>query len=243
MMTEEMNDTLIGIKLTKEGHVPIREYDLVTDEEISEILADPARSAIIGILRHGIEDKLTREDTDEATGDRVIRERIVRRHALSVTEISRLSQNSELSESPLSNSQIYHHLPVLIDAGYVIKYGVVKKGGRTTDYYRRTAKIFMFDRFPGSKDHRSEQANQKIEQMLVYFGFDLPDELVKEYVGLRLRAADIEHEAHSKLIRMVRKDIATADVLYMFEDLICTHSIVSEEWTRIRKRMHEILFG
>lgn len=242
-MTEEETDTLAGIELTKEGRVPIKEYDLVTDEEISEILADPSRSAIIGILRHGIEDSFTKEDIDEATGDRVIRERIVRRHALSVTEISRLSHNTELAEALLSNSQIYHHLPILIDAGYVIKYGVVKKGGRKTDYYRRTAKIFMFDRFPGSKDHRSEHANQKIEQMLTYFGFHLPDELVKEYVELKLKAADIEHEAHSKLMRMIRKDVANADVLYMFEDLICTHSIASDEWMKIRRRMHEILFG
>jgi DNA-binding transcriptional ArsR family regulator len=241
-MTEEYPDTLIGIELTKEGKIPEKDYDLVTDEDISEVLADSARSAIIGILRHGIEDKMTSEQINDSTNERVIREKIVKRHALSVTEISRMSKDPELSDAPLSNSQIYHHLPILIDAGYVIKYGVVKKGGRKTDYYRRTAKIFMFEKFPGSDDHRSERANQKVEQMFKFFGFNLPEKLVKEFIELRMKAADIEHEAHSKLMRMVRKDVADAEVLYMFEDLICTHSIASDEWIKIRKRMNEILF-
>jgi DNA-binding transcriptional ArsR family regulator len=242
-MTEEYPDSLIGIELTAEGIIPEKEYDLVTEGDISEVLADSVRSAIIGILRHGIEDKMTKERIDESIDERVIREKIVRRHALSVTEISRMSKDPELSDSPLSNSQIYHHLSILIDAGYVIKYGVVKRGGRKTDYYRRTAKIFVFEEFPGSKDNRSERTCLKVEQMVKFFGLNLTKEQMDEYRELKTKAADIEHAAYSKLLRMVRRDVANAEVLYMFEDLICTHSIASDEWIKIRKRMREILFG
>jgi hypothetical protein len=242
-MSEEPTDTMIGVELTPEGRIPIKDYDLVTNDEISDVLTDSARSAIIGILRNGIEDKHTTDRIDESTGEKIVREKIVARHVLSVTEISRLSQDDNISEVPLTNSQIYHHLPVLIDAGYVIKYGTATRGGRSTDYYRRTAKIFMFDKFPGATTYRSEKANQKIKQMLKFFGFELSEELEKEFVDLRMQASEIEHDAHSKIIRMVRKDVADVDVLYMFEDLMCTHSIASDSWIKIRKRMHEILFG
>ncbi len=243
-MDDELTDALAGIQLTKEGRIPQRDYDLVTDDDIAEVLADPARAAIICILRHGIEDKKTVERKDDASGERVIREKIVKRHSLSVTEISQLSQEPGLCDTPLTNSQIYHHLPKLIKAGYVIKFGTTTKGKRNTDYYRRTAKIFMFDKLPGVKDGGEEygKSKEKIKKMLSFFGFDLSEELLEEYVELRIQASAIEHEGHSKLMRMVRTDVADKDVLYMFEDFICSFSIASDEWVKIRKRMNEILF-
>jgi hypothetical protein len=243
VMVEEYSDSLKGIELTDEGKIPEKEYELVTESDISEVLADSARSAIVGILRHGIEDKMTKEQIDESTNERVIREKIVKRHSLSVTEISRLSKDTELSISPLTNSQIYHHLPILIDAGYVIKHGVVKKGGRKTDYYRRTAKIFVFEEFPGSKENEGEKTCKKVEQMFKFFGFDLTKEQMDEYTELSIRASKIEHDAYSKILHMVRRDVANAEVFSMFGDLICIHSIASDEWIEIRKRMREILFG
>ncbi|MFX0107131.1 MAG: hypothetical protein ACFE7R_02515 [Candidatus Hodarchaeota archaeon] len=242
-MSEEISDSLIGIELTKEGRILPKEFDIITDNERTEVLADPARAAIIGILRNGINDTLTTESTEEKTGDRIIRQNAVKRHALSVTEISRLSKNPEISDIPLTNSQIYHHLPKLIDYNYVIKYGTVTRGKRKTDYYRRTAMLYVFDRLPGfGEGQLREKVVENVDQLSSFFNFNLPEEKKNELIELRLKVAQIEHETYSKLMKMVRTDVANSDVLHMFDDLISTHSIASEEWISLRKRMHEILF-
>ncbi|MGQ4871506.1 MAG: hypothetical protein ACP6IT_06700, partial [Candidatus Thorarchaeota archaeon] len=129
---DRVTDTLRGIELTEEGRRPQREIVFVTDEEMTHVLDDPVRMAIIKILKKGVPDTITTKTRDEETGDLIIRQREVRRHALSVIEIVKLSAEDEEVEE-ITKNQVYHHLPKLIEAGYVIKYGTVTTGKRTTD--------------------------------------------------------------------------------------------------------------
>ena len=109
-MTEDITDTLEGIQLTKEAQKPINEYEFVSDKNRAKELDDTARLAILQILRRGIDDTKTTTTKDEATGDTIIRQREVKRTALSVVEIVKMSQEHKDLEE-ITKNQVYHHLP------------------------------------------------------------------------------------------------------------------------------------
>ena len=131
--TTEITDSLKGIKVEPEGKKPQKEIVFITNEETAEVLDDIVRYNILQTLRKGIEDTLTTETVDEETGDRIIRQKVVRRDILSVMEIVELSPKCCAEAESISKNQVYHHLPKLIEHGYVIKYGTIKKGKRSTD--------------------------------------------------------------------------------------------------------------
>ena len=119
---EEETDTLKGIGITKEGKVKPREIEFVMDSARAKEIDEPVRLQILQILRKGIDDTQTSEEHNEETGERIIRERTVKRNIMSVVEIVKMSPKCDGCDS-LTKNQIYHHLPKLIETGYVIKYG------------------------------------------------------------------------------------------------------------------------
>ena len=133
-MSTDIPDSLKGIVLTPEGKKPQRDTVLMRGSEEWEFCSDPVRYQILKILRTGIEDNCTSESFNEDTGEKIIRQKVVKRKALSVVEIVKYSEKIDPS-NVLSKNQVYHHLPKLIEGGYVIKYGTVTTGKRTTDYY------------------------------------------------------------------------------------------------------------
>ena len=157
-MDDSQTDTLKNIKLTNQGKIAPSEIEYVRDPERAEILTEYARDTILKILRIGIPDTITSEEIDEKTGDRLIIERHLSRHALSLVELARLSKDPKYADKPITKSQVIHHLPILIEHGYVIKYGTVKVGKRSTDYFRRRSELFLFANIPG----RGEKNGRKV---------------------------------------------------------------------------------
>ncbi|MHA2059474.1 MAG: hypothetical protein ACW976_01675 [Candidatus Ranarchaeia archaeon] len=180
-MPTDIPDSLKGIVLTPKGKIPQRDTVLLRGTEEWEFCNDPVRRQILKILRKGIEDNITSESFNEETGEKVIRQKIIKRKALSVVEIVKHSEKIDPSEV-LSKNQVYHHLPKLIEGEYVIKYGTVTTGKRTTDYYRRTAEGFMCFETPKIIDPK--KLKEKMEKGINGFDFKLSSKDQKKLADL-----------------------------------------------------------
>ncbi len=95
IIDETKIDTLKDIVLTEEGKIPQQEVQYVANWDRAEVLSDKARDAIIRILKKGIPDKITTQEIDSKTGHKIVTQRYLDRHALSVVEIANLSKDPE----------------------------------------------------------------------------------------------------------------------------------------------------
>ncbi|MHA1654726.1 MAG: hypothetical protein ACTSVT_12150 [Candidatus Thorarchaeota archaeon] len=240
---DRLTDTLRGIELTEEGRRPQREIVFVTDEEMTHVLDDPVRMAIIKILKKGVPDTITTKTRDEETGDLIIRQREVRRHALSVIEIVKLSAEDEEVDE-ITKNQVYHHLPKLIEAGYVIKYGTVTTGKRTTDYYRRTAKGFVIASSPVRIDVRviKKKAQQAVERIDKVFDLQLTADDKSKLVDLIIASERIEAKGRARIARMIKGDVVDSDVLELYNFLLNVYSCGMDDWLRTQREIRKILF-
>ena len=242
--TTEITDSLAGIVLTKEGKDPQKELVFVTNEERAEILDEPVRYNILQTLRKGIEDTVTTKTVDRETGDTIIRQRVVTRDALSVVEIVKLSPKCCMEGEEITKNQVYHHLPKLIEHGYVIKYGTTTTGKRSTDYYRRTAKGFMLT--TGAWGTEEKRIREKLEgftdKMLETFNLKISKEKHEELVNLSVKRAQMQHKWRTKIAEMVNLDIATKETLSMYEMLLDYYSVGFKEYMDTIQRIREILF-
>ncbi len=241
---EEKTDTLKDIVLTKEGKMLQKEVEFVYDKQRCDELAEPVRFQIVQMLRNGIDDTQTTEDFNEETNERIIRQKMVKRNIMSVVEIVKASTESDCCEV-ITKNQLYHHFPKLIDSGYVIKYGTVTTGKRTTDYYRRTAKGFMLLGADPSADeehirHKVSDGREKISNI---FDIEISPEKGDELAELWVKSIILQMEHRVKIAKMIRGDVADSEVLELFELMLNIYSMGSDEYVQIQKRMQEILFS
>ncbi|MFW9793980.1 MAG: hypothetical protein ACFFEE_06755 [Candidatus Thorarchaeota archaeon] len=243
-LTTEITDSLKGIVLTKEGKEDQREIVFVTDDTRAEVLDEIVRYNILQVLRKGIEDTLTTRTVDDETGDVIIRQKVVKRNALSVVEMVKMSPDCCYEGEEITKNQVYHHLPILIENGYVIKYGTVTTGKRTTDYYRRTAKGFMLTKGAwGTEEQRiREKLTGFTDKMLDTFNIRLSKEKREELLELSVKRAQMQYEWRTKIADMVNLDIATKETLSMYEMLLDYYSIGSKEYMDVINRIRAILF-
>ncbi|MHA1908390.1 MAG: hypothetical protein ACW98Y_13910 [Candidatus Thorarchaeota archaeon] len=242
-MTDELTDTLKSIRLTREGKTPQEKSIRILKGTKSDIIAEPARGIILRVLRHGIEDTITEERFDDDGVTKVIIQKKVTRNILSVSDIVNVSKEFEEGKNPLTKSQVYHHLPKLMEYDYVIHYGTVRKGKRDTDYYRRTAELFIFESFPGdSKKEMRKKIVEVVKNTIKIFGLDIDDLEKDELIELGVKIWEIEHESYQKIIPHAEGDIADPEFEYLFRDALVTHTSGSDEWLKARRRMREILF-
>ncbi|MFW9806204.1 MAG: hypothetical protein ACFFFK_05695 [Candidatus Thorarchaeota archaeon] len=243
-VTTEITDSLEGIEVDPEGKKPQKEIVFVTDEERAEVLDELVRYNILQTLRKGIEDTLTTETVDEETGDKIIRQKVVRRDILSVMEIVELSPKCCTEAEEISKNQVYHHLPKLIEHGYVIKYGTITKGKRTTDYYRRTAKGFMLTTGAwGTEEKRiREKLSGFVDKMLETFNIKVTKEKREELLQLSVKRAQMQYKWRTKIAEMVNLDIANKETLTMYEMMLDYYSVGSEEYMDTIYKIREILF-
>jgi DNA-binding transcriptional ArsR family regulator len=241
-MAKALTDTIKDIELTEQGKNPQQRAKFIIDNERIDAIGDPTRMRIIGIFRQGIADTRTTVERDETTGDKIIREREVTRHALSIKEIVEISKSQE-GQKPITQSQVYHHLPKLVEHGYVVKYGTLHKGKRTTDYYQRSAETFVFGRTPGQTDEAcTNRTLESIEHMERFFGLKLSKMERDEYVQLEKKLGDISLEAYNKVVGLAKGDVTDQLLNDIFSDLVMLYAIGSDEWVKIQRRMREILF-
>ena len=98
------------------------------EPEKFECLKQETRNQIIEILRTGIEDKNSEYS---------------RRYALNAQEIRELLQKN--LKTSLQN--IYFHLNILLEEGFISEIEILKEGRFNKRYYGRTAKLFLFNKF------------------------------------------------------------------------------------------------
>ncbi len=242
-MGEELADTIKEIVLTDEGKRPQKELVFITDMELARVLDDPARLQILTVLKKGVPDTLTTTFKDEQTGDTIIRQREVQRHALSVVEIVKLSSNLEDTEEVTKN-QVYHHIPKLIENGYVVKYGTVTTGDRTTDYYRRTARGFVIAAAETKADTKElrVQTLKYMQRMSTVFDIKLSDEDIEKMTELVMRAKDFSLEGRKKIASLVKGDVVDPDALEMYDNLLEIYLHDNQEYMTVMREMKRILF-
>ena len=236
--SNDETDTLKTIEPPLSKAPPVGEFEFVTDESRVKELDDPVRLAILRVLRKGIDDKKTEEQDDG-----VIIIRPVKRRSLSVVEIVKMSKQYEGLDD-ITKNQVYHHLPKLIDNKYVIKVGTVTKGGRTTDYYRRTAKGFVLVTSLLGADEKllHKKSTEYNERMLKVFDINLTEKQKEELVELRIEAYRKEVDGRAQIAKMIRSDVADKDVLSMFDFLVTMFAMGSEDYIDIHKKMRALLF-
>jgi hypothetical protein len=241
LTTSDITDALEGIKLTKEGKEPMKEIVFINEAAMAEVLDDHVRYLIIQVLRRGIDDIYTTRTKDPETGDTITREREVKRYALSVVEIVKMSKEYDDIED-ITKNQVYHHLPKLIEGGYVVKYGTVTTGKRTTDYFRRTAKGFVLT--TGEATYNEPYVRKKIEGHVKKFDtFDiaLSKAEKKELVELMIETMKIENRGRSKIAKLIKGDVADKAVLSIYEDLVRLDAFGNEEWMKIQMKIRKLL--
>ena len=243
-MGDEITDSLKGIVLTDEGKRPQKEIVFVTDPERAAILDEPVRYQILQVLREGVNDTVTTEKVDE-NGDKIIRVRELKRDALSVIEIVKLSTDCCGPDVDISKNQVYHHLPTLEKGGYVIKYGTVTTGKRTTDYWRRTAKGFVMTRveWAGGAQTLTKMVESFITTMTANFNLNIPKEKRKELHELVMKGELMQSEWRSKIANLVKGDVADKEVLKIYETLLELYALGSEEYRDVLLKTREILFA
>ncbi len=245
MTTDEITDALSGIEAPEEtGKFPeqMNEIVFVNDPERAEILDEQVRYMIIQVLRRGVDDTRTTRDVDSETGERIIRQRDVKRYALSVVEIVKMSETYDDLEN-ITKNQVYHHLPKLIEGGYVVKFGKVTTGKRTTDYYRRTAKGFVLTvgEFVLDQKLMKQKTGHYIDMYTKVFDIKLTDDDKKELADLMIESMRVEHQGRSKIGQLIKGDVADKKVLSLYEDLVKLYALGDSEWFKIQKRIREIL--
>jgi DNA-binding transcriptional ArsR family regulator len=245
-LSYELTDTLAGIELAEEGlHdgkplVP-EGQKIVRDEEIGKIMLEPVRSKIMKILHEGIKDTLTKEEFNEETGEKLIREKTVKREALSVAEIVNLSEE-RFPDDPISKNQVYHHLPLLIEGGYVVKFGTVTKGKRTTDYYIRTHCGFIIATEPSDKEYAHQKAKKRLEGIMRSFALKLDDDQKGELENLMGKVLHTWLGASEEITGMVTGDVADKSLIEAYNWLLDVYAADNKEYLSLMKKIRAIIF-
>ncbi|MFW9935463.1 MAG: hypothetical protein ACFFDU_08205 [Candidatus Thorarchaeota archaeon] len=241
-MNEEFGDTIRNIRRTTEGKKPSKEILFITDSDMAQALDDPAKLEIILILGKGVEDSQTIEESNEATGETVIRRWPVQRYALSVSEI--VKQSKQVGVVGLTRNQVYHHLPGLIDAGYVIKFGTVSTGKRTTDYFRRTAQTFVLPRDTPvvNEKFQAERMARDLKHIGQVFGFKIPEQERDEFMRLGVMMWQMKEEGAKLILRDLRADLVDSASLRLYDWLLELYMLGVEKYVQLGRQMQEILF-
>ncbi|MHA2135180.1 MAG: hypothetical protein ACW99J_15070 [Candidatus Thorarchaeota archaeon] len=246
-MVEELPDTFTRedteFEMSKEAKKAVTDIEFVRDPARASELDDTVRVQILKVLREGIDDTITSESKDEETGDRIIRQREIKRHALSVVEIVKLSPEC-IGCDEITKNQVYHHMPKLIEAGYVVKFGTVTKGNRTTDYYRRTSKGFVVTiSHLGAEDKTARRKlTTFVEEMDASFSLNLSDDHKKEVIDLWAELNALQSQGREKVVSLIKGDVADKQVLKQYDTLVELYSFGNERVVEIFQKIRSIVF-
>jgi len=233
-------DTIREIELTELGKKPLRKIDFVHGEKRVQILHNPARLLILQILRDGVDDTLTEESFDKNTQILHTKRQVVKRHALSVLEIIKISKND--SYDTLTKNQIYHHLPLLEEGGFVVKHGIVTKGKRKTDYYRRTAENFITYGLHFDPEKYSKAIKKDIASALPVFEFNLSKEETQELAELLVNAEVMRLKWAPMVENLVIDDIADDKLVEMFDRFLWIYSIGQNDFLQVISEIRSLVF-
>jgi DNA-binding transcriptional ArsR family regulator len=241
-LSEYETDTIKRIEPVSKNPKPVKRVEFLHKKEHVSVLHHPARRQILHILKGGIDDTITTESFNENTQERLIRQSIVKRHTLSVNEIIRRSNEIGNSE-PLTKNQIYHHLPEMAKANLVERYGVLRKGKRTTDFYRRTADNFVTFGLHYEPKRFQNAVRKETEKALPMFGLDLLESERQKFLDLVVQSELMKLEGAKAVENLVSDDIIDPKAVEVLEWLLWVYATGKEEYMRLLNQVREIVFS
>lgn len=242
---DQIFDSLKGIDLTEEASEPQKELWIVLNDEKAQILNDPVRRRIIKIFREGLDDSVTTEEYNSETKEKIIREKQVKRHCLSVSDIIHQS-NVFNKDERLSRNQVYHHLPLLIDGGYLINYGTVINGKRKTTYYRRTAKNFIIaagNQLDSGNDYLKYESIKIVDEYSALFKKTFPVEEKDELIKLITEIYCLHLNMIDEFSKQINQDVTSPREIELLQNLMDIYAMGNPEYVSTLKKIHSILFS
>ncbi len=241
-MLEYETDTIKGIDLQNKTNRPVKRVEFLHNKDRVSAMHHPARLQILQILREGIDDTITTETFDKETRERVIRQLVIKRNALSVNEIIKISKEKKEFE-PLTKNQLYHHIPEMVKADLIELYGVLRKGKRTTDYYRRTAGNFVTFGLHYEPDKYRDAVKKNREESLALFNLNLSESDKQKFLDLAIQSELMKLEGAKAVEKLVSDDIAENKAVEMLEWFLWVYATGKEEYCDLLKQVRKIIFG
>jgi len=243
-LNDPIFNSIADIELSEEARVAQREAMFIKDLNTAMEFEHPVRIAILTTMRHGIPDTSTTESVDERTGERIIVRKPVTRSALSVSEIVNMSKE-HVEVQGLTRNMVNHHLRRMVDAGFVRRYGTLRTGKRTTDYYQRVAKqyiVTMETPHFGSEFLLSRET-LRMDRTLQTFKIDLGESEKKELVDLLVKGELLKDKWRKDIAALVRDDVTEPEVVNMYHWLLDVYATGSKKHMQLFRRIREILFN
>jgi len=219
----------------------INRVEFVHKEERLKALNHPARLQILQILKDGIDDTITTETFNKETKERLIRQTVVKRHILSVNEIIKIS-NENKDYKPLTKNQIYHHLPEMLKGEFIELYGVLKKGKRTTDFYRRTADNFVTYGLHYGPERYREEVQRETEEALSVFNLKLTEEEKQQLLDVAVKAELMKLEGAEVVEKLVSDDITDSKAIELLDWFLWVYATGKKEYCQLLDQVREIIF-
>ena len=242
-MNDPVFDSIADIELSQDAEAAQRQAMFITDLNTATEFEHPVRIAILTIMRRGTPDTSTTESVDERTGERITIRKPVTRNALSVNEIVNMSrEHADVQE--LTRNMVNHHLPRMVKNGFVRRYGTLKTGKRTTDYYHRVAKqyVLTMETPHFGSEYLLTQETLRIDRTLQTFKIDLGESEKKELIDLLVKCELLKDKWRKDIAALVRDDITEPEVVNMYHWLLDAYAIGSTEYMQLFSRIREILF-
>lgn len=214
------------------------------NEEKAQFLNDPVRIRIIAILRKGIADIITTEEYNSEINEKIIRERAGTRNCLSVSEIVKLSKKMDEGET-ITRNQVYHHLPKLIEGGYVITYGSTTNGKRTTTYYQRTAKNIIIaagSQMEADDGYITSESAKFVEKYLKFFKGTFNTKQKEELEKISAKTWSLQLKMIKQFSKQINQDITSPEQIEMLQYLMDIYSLGNPEYIASMQKANQILF-
>jgi hypothetical protein len=242
-LSDPVFDSIVDIELSENAKTAQRQAMFITNLNTATEFGHPVRIAILTIMRRGIPDTSTTESVDERTGERIIVRKPVTRNALSVNEIVNMSkEHADIQE--LTRNMVNHHLPRMVEMGFVRRYGTLRTGKRTTDYYQRVAKQYVatMETPHFGSEFLLTQETLRIDRTLQTFKIDLGESEKKELADLLVKCELLKDKWRKNIAALVRDDVTEPEVVNMYHWLLDAYATGSKEYMRLFSRIREILF-
>lgn len=242
-MSDLVFDSIADIELSEDAKATQRQAMFITDLNTATEFEQPVRIAILAIMRQGIPDTSTTESVDESTGERIVVRKPVTRNALSVNEIVNMSKE-HADVQRLTRNMVNHHLRRMVEMGFVRRYGALRTGKRTTDYYQRVAKqyIVTMETPHFGSEFLLKQETQRIDRTLQTFKIDLGESEKEELVDLLVKVELLKDKWRKDIAALVRDDVTEPEVVNMYHWLLDVYATGSREHMELFSRIREILF-
>jgi len=236
-------DSIVDIELSEDAEAAQRPAMFIADLNTATEFEHPVRIAILTIMRQGIPDTSTTESVEEHTGEQIIVRKPVTRNALSVNEIVNMSKEHADIQG-LTRNMVNHHLPRMVEMGFVRRYGTLRTGKRTTDYYQRVAKQYVvtMETPHFGSEFLLTQEILRIDRTLQTFKIDLDESEKKELADLLVKCELLKDKWRKNIAALVRDDVTEPEVVNMYHWLLDAYATGSKEYMQLFSRIREILF-